>query len=348
MNHRMIWATGITVALGLALALVPGDSLAAQWQYKAPRSTAGNKIVEIEAELAYLRALKDQQPVIVDSDAEAGILARELEKAVELSGDQDTVRVLSDLEEGSVWLGVEIREVEAEKAKELKLPAERGVLLSSVVADSPAAKAGLKEKDVITEVNGVKVEGVVQFRRLIRETPAGRSIQLGIVRDGRAQTLTATLGRGEERKGMGWFASPSRTFSFRMPEIPELPAMRHHGNVFELMRDGRPRLGIDGEDLNGQLAAYFGAPDGEGILVREVHSGSAAEKAGIKAGDVLTKFNGERIRTLGDLREKLAGISEKKTAKIGLLRNHSELSVDVNIEPPEKPKVRTLTRVTNI
>ena len=67
----------------------------------------------------------------------------------------------------------------------------------------------------------------------------------------------------------------------------------------------RPRLGIDAEDISGQLGAYFGAPDGEGILVRNVNPGSAAEKAGVKAGDVITSFNGERLRSLGDLRQKL-------------------------------------------
>jgi len=70
-----------------------------------------------------------------------------------------------------------------------------------------------------------------------------------------------------------------------------------------MLLSGQPRLGIDAEDLSGQLGAFFGAPDGEGILVRDVNSGSPAEKAGVKAGDVITSLNGERIRTVGELRE---------------------------------------------
>src|SRR6202171_115363 len=105
------------------------------------------------------------------------------------------------------------------------------------------------------------------------------------------------------------------TFAFRMPEmppmpdlpevaeIPDMPSMDWNGPI---LYAGHPRLGIDAEDLNGQLGSLFGAPDGEGILVRSVNSGSPAEKAGIKAGDVITSLNGERIRSVGDLRQKLA------------------------------------------
>src|SRR2546426_792502 len=97
-------------------------------------------------------------------------------------------------------LGVETAEVNAEKTKELKLPAERGVLLTEIVPDSPAAKAGLKANDVVTEFNGQRVEGAAQFRRLIRETPAGRTVQLTVWRDGRSQTISVTLGESEQRR----------------------------------------------------------------------------------------------------------------------------------------------------
>src|SRR5258707_2981411 len=95
--------------------------------------------------------------------------------------------------EARCGLRVKTEKVPADSAKELKLPAERGVVVGRVTQDSPAAKAGLKEKDVITEVNGQRVEGASQFRRMIHEIPAGRTAQLTVWRDGRAQTLTVTL-----------------------------------------------------------------------------------------------------------------------------------------------------------
>src|SRR6266404_79169 len=110
-----------------------------------------------------------------------------------------------------------------------------------------------------------------------------------------------------------------------MPEIPEIPSMEWNGNM--LFGGGQPRLGIDAEDLAGQLGTYFGAPDGEGILVRSVNSDSPAEKAGVKAGDVITSFNGDRIRSAAELREKLAGVEAGKTVRLGVLRNKSSVTL---------------------
>jgi serine protease Do len=261
--------------------------------------------------------------------------------------EQDAMNIVIG-DETSSWLGVETQEVTAEKAKELKLPAERGVVLGKIVADSPAAKAGLKENDVVTEINGQRVEGTAQFRRIIHEIPAGRAAQLTVWRDGHAQTLNVTLGKAEERRHAWKMATPG-TFAFRMPEIeiPEIPSMDWSGGM---LAGGHPRLGIDAEDLNGQFAAFFGAPDGEGVLVRSVNPGSPAEKAGVKAGDVITSLNGERIRTVGDLREKLSAKRDDKdkTVKLGVLRNKSEISLSVELPAPPAKTKRLISRRTNI
>ena len=137
------------------------------------------------------------------------------------------------------------------------------------------------------------------------------------------------------------------TFAFRMPDMPEIPPMEWSGNV---LFGGQPRLGIDAEDLNGQLGAFFGAPDGEGILVREVNSGSPAEKAGVKAGDVITSVNGERIRTVGKLREKLSAKRDEKerTVKLGVLRNKSQVSLSVELPAPAARTKRVFSRRTSI
>jgi len=97
-------------------------------------------------------------------------------------------------EDESGWLGVTVSEVTREKAKGLRLPAERGVRVTEVEADSPAAKASLKANDVIIEFNDQRVEGTLQFRRLVREMLAGQTVQLAIWRDGRAQSVSVELG----------------------------------------------------------------------------------------------------------------------------------------------------------
>ncbi|MEQ1473606.1 MAG: PDZ domain-containing protein [Candidatus Acidiferrum sp.] len=266
------------------------------------------------------------------------------------------------------WLGTETLDVNGERVKELKLPAERGVFIDHIQPDSPASKAGLKEKDVVTELNGQHVESALQFRRMIREIPAGRTVQLSVWRDGRAQTLNVTLGRAEAARNHMMKATPG-TFAFRLPELPEvaempdlpevaelpeMPSMEFNGNV---MYAGHPRLGIDAEDLSGQLGSFFGAPEGEGILVRSVGNDTPAEKAGLKAGDVITSLNGERIRSVGDLRQQLSRGDERSdknkdvkgsTVKLGVLRNKSEMSLNVELPAPGARTKRIITHRKNI
>ena len=356
MNKRNLVAIGGAAALGLALIALPGSSAAPQKPTDATIARLQQRINELEAKLqAQLDSRADQrieldgadeledskQTVIVDQDPRIEVLP-------EIAGDDVNVLIGDD---GSSWLGVETHEVTSDKAKELKLNAERGVVLGKIAADSPAAKAGLKENDVVTEINGQRVEGAAQFRRMIHEIPAGRSIQLTVWRDGRSQTISATLGKSEERRrAMKMMAPMPGAFAFRMPEIPEIPSMEWNGNM--LFGGGQPRLGIDAEDISGQLGTFFGAPDGEGILVRDVNSGSPAEKAGVKAGDVITSLNGERIRTVGELREKLSAKRDEKdrTVKLGVLRNKSEISLNVELPAPA-PAARTkriVSRRTNI
>jgi serine protease Do len=345
MKKNILWISGGIATLGVALLAIPGRSAALQEQDDTSPTIKVQRLPKVH-ELKRLQIDGDHLSQDVERALEesGGVLA-EVEPLLDPESEQITV---FDGGEGPSWLGIETHEVTAEDAKELKLPAERGVVVAGVSKDSPAAKAGLKENDVITEVNGQRVEGAAQFRRMVHEIPAGRSAQLTVWRDGRAQTLSATLGKAEERHNTWMNATPG-TFAFRMPDmqIPEMPSMDLGGEM-ALLPGGRPRLGIDAEDIGGQLGSFFGAPDGEGILVRSVNSGSPAEKAGLKAGDVITSFNGDRVRSLGDLRQKLASQNEARTAKIGVLRNKTEVLLTVEL-PERAPKGRhKIMQRTNI
>jgi serine protease Do len=237
-------------------------------------------------------------------------------------------------ESDSGWLGIEINEVTPETAKDLRLSSARGVVVADVEPDSPAAKAGLKEKDVITQYDGQAVEGTVQFRRLVRETPPGRTIALTISRNGATQNISVEMGdrgaffgkrmEGKMRDFGNVYAFKAPNFDFNLPE-PE---------VFGAMDLRTPMLGISAEDLSGQLGEYFGAPNNAGILVREVRSGTAAEKAGLKAGDVIVKVDGKPVRSLAELREQLRDKSDAKSVNLGVFRKGSEISVPVSIEKP--------------
>ncbi len=355
MNKRDLLTIGAAVAIGLALVALPASSARPQRPDDSKIARLQQKIEELQAKLqAELENRADQKVEFKDADEPV-----DSTQAVVIEQDPGQIEVQPKIEtdgmnivigdDGSSWLGVETHEVTSDKAKELKLSAERGVVLGKIVPDSPAAKAGLKENDVVTEINGQRVEGAAQFRRMIHEIPAGRSIQLTVWRDGRMQTISATLGKSQERRHTMKMMTPTPgTFAFRMPEIPDIPSMEWNGNM--LFGGGQPRLGIDAEDLSGQLGAFFGAPEGEGILVRDVNSGSAAEKAGVKAGDVITSLNGERIRTVGELREKLSAKRDDKdrTVKLGVLRNKSEVSLSVELPAPAERFKRLTSHRTSI
>lgn len=250
---------------------------------------------------------------------------------------QEGPRVLiSSADEDSGWLGVEIGEVTREKENDLKLSSARGVIVAAVEPDSPAAKAGLKENDVITQYDGQTVEGTVQFRRLVRETPPGRTVALVVSRDGASQNLSVELGdRGafseKQGKEMQWkMRDYGNAHSFVVPKFN----LDFGPSTVEVLDARTPILGISAEDLSGQLGAYFGAPDGKGILVREVRPGTPAEKAGLKAGDVIIKLDGKPIHSLAELREQLRAKSDQQALSVGVLRKGSEMSVPVTIEKP--------------
>jgi S1-C subfamily serine protease len=324
MNNRNLWTVLGLGALSIALLALPGASAKQQ----GTGSTS-----------------QKHTQIYINQEKEAP--GAESDDVIEIEGlpSDDDVQVL--LGGGGSWLGVGVAEVTSEKVKELKLPAERGALLGKIVPESPAAKAGLKENDVITEVNGQRVEGSEQFRRMIREIPAGRTAQLSVWRDGRLQTITVTLGKSEAAHHHTMVAPTPGTFAFQMPDLQDLPALESLRN-FSFSVSGRARLGIDAEDLEGDFGNYFGAPDGEGVLVRNVFENSPAAKAGLKAGDVITSMDGEKIHSARELREKLMLKKDAKTVKLGLLRNRSELSLTVELPAPEENLPHHISERTNI
>jgi serine protease Do len=347
--NKRVAAAGIVI-MGVALAAFPAASDTPQnvKSSAAPTCPDAASLAQLEKRLAELETrlqeeigpqlqerLSDSRKVL--EDKMRSLSAREALQNLKIRQVPETrdLTVLLGDERGS-WLGVETQEVTAEKAKALKLPAERGVIIAGVTPDSPAAKAGLHENDVITEIDGQQVEGTAQFRRMIREIPAGRTAQLRIFRNGAAQTLQATLGKAEQG-AKTWAETTPGAFEFHMPDMPEIPPIPPMDWSADLL-PGHARLGIEAEDLNGQLGAYFGAPDGEGILVHGVDQASPAEKAGLRAGDVITAVNGKRVRTIGDLREQIAATHEAKTVQLSLLRNKAPLTVTVELPAPAVKK----------
>ncbi len=228
---------------------------------------------------------------------------------------------------GTSYLGVAVVDIDTERAKALNLKEERGVEVKSVKEDSPAAKAGIKEGDVVLEFNGQRVEGTEQFVRLVHETPAGRSCSLLLSRNGATQTLTAAVGM--RRAGDMYFFDLEGGDAPMQPVAP-LPSIRIPDVPHALMSWRSSILGIETESLGAQLAEFFGVKDG--VLVRAVVKASTAEKAGFKAGDVIIKVDGEKVTTPREISSLLHGTRSKKVFPVTVVRNRKEVTINVTLD----------------
>jgi serine protease Do len=233
------------------------------------------------------------------------------------------------------YLGIGAQDIDAERAKALKLKDVRGAEVTSVTPDSPAAKAGIKDGDVIVEFNGQPVEGTDQLARLVRETPVGRQVRFGLWRAGAPVTVTATMEQGKRVTVYGDGGT-----AFAIPELPKMPEMPYIDIPKFQMLTGNPMLGIMGEPLGQQeqLADFFGVK--EGVLVKSVTKGTAAEKAGIKAGDVIVKVDEKNVNTTGEITGVLRAVRGKTTITVIVVRAKKEMPITVTLDAPQGRTVK--------
>lgn len=283
------------------------ENLAQQLQSEVAAKMAENGMNRQELEALSARLQADESGIAQQARASA----EQAQQLFTLNSAEDTG-----------WLGIEIGEVSADQAKEFKLPEVAGVLVSEVVPSGPAAKAGLQPNDVVLQYDGTKVEGTVQFRRLVRETPPGRTVSMTVMRDGRETKLSVQVGNlTDNAETQLREALPPRMLNFHI-EMPEMfPAMT-------------PVLGIEAEDINGQLGEYFHVPGDSGVLIRSVNPGTAAAKAGLEAGDVITHVGDAPVKTVNELREQLREKRDQKNVSLKIVRQGSEKSITVTMESP--------------
>ena len=241
---------------------------------------------------------------------------------------------------GSSYLGVDTRNLTQDRLSELKLKDDNGVEVTMVDQDAPAGKAGIKERDVIVSVNGSNVQSVEQLRRMIREIPSGRVVTLGLMRDGQPLTLKAQLA---DRK-TAFTVVPDvkiKPFKFEMPNVQVLQDMDIPASVVVVHSSARSGLMV--ENLTPQLGTYFGAKDGQGILVRSVEKGSLAEKAGFRAGDVIVKVNNEGISDTGDFTHTLRmnrDDTKQTTINVGIIRDRKEQTLSLTLPERKRSELR--------
>ena len=223
------------------------------------------------------------------------------------------------------FLGIGVQEIDNDRAKVLNLREERGVEVTRVEEESPAGKGGIKTGDVVIEYNGDRVEGVEQFMRMVRETPPGREVKLSILRNGANQTLAMKTG---SRKS--WMtARYGEAGTIEIPKI-EMPEINLPDIPRAFMSWRSSIVGIEAESLDSQLAEYFGVK--EGVLVRSVVGGSAAEKSGLRAGDVIVKVDDNRVTNPRDISAGIRSTRAKKTIPVQVVRDKKEVTIQLVVE----------------
>jgi len=281
--------------------------------------------------------------------AESGTQKR-IEKRVTVSDDGDGPPMLKSLTWASqdVEIGVSIRDQDAGATS-------AGAVVDDVRQDSPAARAGIKVGDLVTEFDGERVRSARHLSRLVEETASGHSVKLAVMREGKRVDLSVTPEEGRA----AWFGDDGpmtfegsarlkpgeppfkmdapHTFAFK-GDGPFFYKRAPGGESFDVLmpHEGRGRLGIGIQELTPQLAEYFGTKDG--ALVTSVAADSPASKAGIKAGDVITAVNDAAVSSPSELIEAVSKAEDGSSVRLAYTRDHKAGSATATLDAKPKPR----------
>jgi serine protease Do len=204
------------------------------------------------------------------------------------------------LDDGAVqrgFLGVQIADLDANMAERLKMKEQGGAVVMTVGADSPAEKAGIQLEDVITSINGQKVDSSSRLRLIVSGTKPGTAIPIELLRNGKPMTVTATLETLPE-EALAETGAGSRA-------IPRPGAPKQQENVSDLV------TGVTVQNLSKALRERHDVPENvNGVIVTKVDPNSRAAAMGVEEGDVISHVNRKPVTTAAEART-LAKESDK-------------------------------------
>lgn len=243
--------------------------------------------------------------------------------------------------DGGAFLGVGAEDITKENMGRYGMREVRGVGVTQVRKDSPAEKAGLKKDDVILRFDGESVTSARKLSRLVGESSADQTVRLTISRGGAEQEISATLSKHNMANilGAGIKDEILRGIGKDWPQINsgDWPQINSGDGNFVFSFGGNRRIGVSTDTLTKQLADYFGAKDG-GVLITSVTDNSPAAKAGLKAGDVITVIDGEKVTSSGDVSR---AINKKQDGEVSItiLRDRNTRTVTLTPEKREQPTI---------
>lgn len=244
----------------------------------------------------------------------------------------------------TAWMGIYTQTVDADLARTFDLDIEYGAIINSVVDDSPADRAGLRDDDIVIAIDGMKVTDSERLTKLIQKADPGDLVVVTVIRDGRKKKIKVTLDNRLESvaeddnnayyKGAYRFDDQAKksyggTWTRKAPQVIKSPKRVKLFYADEYGSHGY--IGVSLVELGDQLADYFGVSDDIGVLVSEVKEDSPAEKAGIKAGDVIVMAEDEEIEDAGDLQRVIRRHDEGDQVQLSVMRDRKKMSVTVEV-----------------
>ena len=232
------------------------------------------------------------------------------------------------------YLGVELADIDNDKAQSLKLKEVRGAVITLIDHDAPAGQIGLKVNDVVIQLNGQNVESAEQLRRLLRDIPSGRKVSIEISRDGNVQTLAVELA---DRQVLGhdvWnkIGNGGDVFS----PAPSMGMLSGGGDAppsssgFHLPFFGSSlNVGAMVEPLTSQMAEYLGVQSG--LMVKQVARKSDAANAGLKAFDIILKVGTEQVTNLAGWDRALRA-NQGKPVQVTILRDKKQQTLTLQVD----------------
>ncbi|MFH2049726.1 MAG: PDZ domain-containing protein [bacterium] len=231
------------------------------------------------------------------------------------------------------WLGITTQSVNKDLSEAFDLGVDYGALINEVFEDSPAEKAKLFEEDVIVSFNGEKVSDVDDLLDLLDETKAGDEVELVIFRDGEKKNIKVTVDEHPQT---------SYKYALKNNLKKNIKNGYFYGSndededgdrrVFNFGDKTRGYLGVNLVDLSDQLGEYFGVSEDEGVLISSVEKDSPAEKAGIKAGDVVITADNEKIEDSGDLSKIVRDHKKGDNITLVVLRNGHRQEINCELD----------------
>jgi C-terminal processing protease CtpA/Prc len=259
---------------------------------------------------------------------------------------EDFGNTFSFFVDGGGFLGVYGEDITNDNIAKYHLSQARGVGITQIVADSPAAKAGLRKDDVILRIDGENVTSVRKLNRLVSEIAPDHNVRITISRNGSEQEISATMGKRKDlTTARDLFKEQPKMWKWEGPmvtpdKMPNFPNFNDNNGDLAMVLGNSRRIGVSTMELSKQLADYFGIAGGRGVLVTAVSDDGPAAKSGVKAGDVITAVDGEAVDSPGDIARL---INRKKDGDVTLtiVRNKSRQTIRVT------PRQGSLTRTIN-